>query len=172
MEALPTMRNFLFLRHPLPRRTLVFCHVVTQLALCVAGLVWLARHSPPLSGGAWTTSWPTLALGGGVWLLSLVGVRLLAELLMLPYHLAGLRNADSPGAVMTRAYDRRPAVHDPERRWVNAPVISEEAVGEARVTRPRQSLKTRLHSPTEPGVAGDAREAVAAPGKQRQEPSL
>lgn len=168
------MRNFLFLRRPLPRRTLVFCHVTAQLALFVAGLAWLVRHSPPLTGGDWTTSWPTLVLGGGIWLLGLVGVRLLAELLMLPYHLASLRTGSAPGAVLTRAYDRRPAVHDPERRWVNevSPVDPQEAVGEARVTQPRQPLKSRLRGTTEPGVDLDGHGGVAAPGKQRQEPSL
>ena len=76
------MRNFLLLRRPLPRRTLVFCHVVAQLTLVIAGLAWLAMRSPLLAGGSWAERWPTLVLDTGLWLLALVGLRLLAERLL------------------------------------------------------------------------------------------
>lgn len=139
------MRDFLLLRRPLPRRTLVFCHVVAQLTLVIAGLAWLAMRSPLLADGSWAERWPTLVLGASLWLVALVGLRLLAELLMLPYHLAGLRQGFAPGAMVTRAFDRRPAVHDPDSAWVNEakPVDPDEGViGSPRVTRARQPLKS------------------------------
>ena len=61
------MRNFLLLRRPLPRRTLVFCHVVAQLTLVIAGLAWLAmRTVHGLSGNvpAVTGARESVALGG------------------------------------------------------------------------------------------------------------
>ncbi|WP_163647908.1 hypothetical protein [Modicisalibacter sp. 'Wilcox'] len=138
------MRDFLLLRRPLPRRTLVLCHVTAQLALLVTALGWLALHAPALSRNGWVAGWPSWVMAVSLWLLASVGVRLLAELLMLPHRLS---DPHGPGAVMTRAIDRRPAVHDPEQRWVNAvsPVAPAEAVGEPRVTRREPSLKTRLH---------------------------
>ncbi|MEA3250636.1 MAG: hypothetical protein U9Q35_03510 [Pseudomonadota bacterium] len=167
------MRNFLLLRRPLPRRTLVFCHVVAQLTLVIAGLAWLAMRSPLLAGGSWAERWPTLVLDAGLWLLALVGLRLLAELLMLPYHLAGLRQG--PGAVVTRAFDRRPAIHDPDSAWVSEArpatepaILDEEAVGNVRVVQPRRPFSAR-QALDEEGRA--SRSNKGAP-PSRQEPSL
>jgi len=167
------MRDFLLLRRPLPRRTLVFCHVVAQLTLMVAGLAWLAMRSPLLAGGSWAERWPTLVLGAGLWLLALVGLRLLAELLMLPYHLAGLRQG--PGAMVTRAFDRRPAVHDPDSAWVNeakAVAPDEGVIGSPRVTRARKPLKPAAGDgpPSASHAKGEAGHAATRP--PRQEPSL
>ncbi|MDW5375797.1 hypothetical protein R6258_02580 [Halomonas sp. HP20-15] len=168
------MRDFLLLRRPLPRRTLVFCHVVAQLTLVIAGLAWLAMRSPWLAGGSWAERWPTLVLDAGLWLVALVGLRLLAELLMLPYHLAGLRQG--PGAVVTRAFDRRPAVHDPESAWVNeakAVDPDEGVIGSPRVTRARQPLKPAAAAGDSPTAKRDGNEASHAGTRPpRQEPSL
>ncbi len=170
------MRNLLSLRRPLPRRTLVFCHGVVQLGLLLAGGAWFVRHSPWLTSASWLESWPTLTLGMGVLLLAMVGTRLLAELLMLPHHLAGLRQGFSPGAVMTRSFERRPAVHDPEGTWVSearpAPepaILDEEAVGSARVIRPRRPFSAR-QAPDD--TDGTSRSNDAGEVPSRQEPSL
>nr|WP_223287628.1 hypothetical protein [Halomonas elongata] len=49
------MRQFLFPRHPLPRRTLLFCHAIIQLGLLVAGGLWLAPRTP---GSPTPPGWP------------------------------------------------------------------------------------------------------------------
>lgn len=170
------MRNFFLMRRPLPRRTLVFCHGVIQLGLLLVGGAWLARHTPWLAPVSWMEAWPTLALGGGLLLLTLVGVRLLAELLMLPHHLAGLRQGFAPSAVVTRSFERRPAVHDADGAWVNearpAPepaILDEEAVGNARVIRPRRPFSAR-QAPNDVDKASRSDRDGEAPA--RQEPSL
>ncbi len=101
-----------------------------------------------------------LALGGGALLLAMALVRLFAELWMAPHHMQARRNGLAPGDVMTRAIDRRPAMHDPEQAWIGTakPLDPDEGVvGQARVTQPRQSTTTK-RQPTTPS--------------QRQEPSL
>lgn len=159
------MRSFLLLRRPLPRRTLVFFHLMVQLGLFVGGLIWLARYTPWLSSASWLEAWPTLALGSGVTLLAMVGVRLLTEVLMLPHYLTDQRQGRGHSPV-TRSFERRPAVHDPAGGWVNearpakAAIVDEEAVGSARVIQPRRPLTPRS------GATETARE------RQRQEPSL
>ncbi len=140
----------------------------------IAGLAWLAMHSPLLAGGSWIERWPTLVLGAGLWLLALVGLRLLAELLMLPYHLASLRQG--PGAVMTRSFERRPAVHGADGGWVNeakpAPepaILDEEAVGNARVIQPRRPFSARQAPDEENKASRNDRQGTPP---SRQEPSL
>lgn len=169
------MRTFLLLR-PLPRRTLVFCHGVAQLGLLLGGALWLVRHSPWLAPVSWVQAWPTLALGGGLLLLAMVGLRLLAELLMLPHHLASLRQGFTPGAVVTRSFERRPAVHGADGAWVNearpAPepaILDEEAVGNARVIRPRRPFSAR-QAPDDADKASRSDKDGEAPS--RQEPSF
>ncbi|XKE45613.1 hypothetical protein LG302_00305 [Halomonas organivorans] len=133
------MRQFLFPRQPLPRRTLLICHAAIQIGLLVAGGLRLAPRTPWLTGESWPAAWPDLALGGGILLLAMVGVRLLAELWLLPHHLAPARPGFAPGAVVTRSTERRPAVHDEARAWVDGgrPQASgDEVIGPARVARP------------------------------------
>ncbi|WP_136247144.1 hypothetical protein [Halomonas borealis] len=137
------MRHFLFPRHPLPRRTLLFCHAVLQLGLLIAGGLWLAPRTPWLADVGWAAAWPALALGGGTLLLAMVGVRLLAELWLLPHHLATQRTGFSSGAMVTRSVERRPAIHDPQRSQADGgrEVDAEDTVlSPARVARqtPRQ----------------------------------
>lgn len=167
------MRNFFLLRRPLPRRTVVFCHVVSQLALLLAGGAWFARHSPWLSSITWGDAWPTLALGMGLLLLSLVGVRLLAELMMLPHHLANLRQGFAPSAVMTRSFERRPAVHDADGAWVNEakPVSPDEGIiGSARVARTRRAANASATAEPTLNLQSGANDAQA--DRRRQEPSI
>ncbi|MDR5861049.1 hypothetical protein FZZ93_12635 [Halomonas eurihalina] len=145
------MRQFLFPRQPLPRRTLLFCHAVIQLGLLVAGGLWLAPRTPWLADTTWLAAWPHLALGGGVLLLAMVGVRLIAELWLLPYHLAGLRSGFAPGDVVTRSFDRRPAVHDNERAWTSAArsvSMDDEVIGSARVAQPGSRQRHAGNEPT------------------------
>ncbi|MCK0715159.1 hypothetical protein ACFO0U_09530 [Chromohalobacter sarecensis] len=154
------MRDFILMRRPLPRRTLIFSHCMLQIGLLLIGGAWLWRHSPAASGLPWQASWPMLALGGGALLLAMALVRLFAELWMAPHHMLARREGFAPGDVMTRAIDRRPAMHDPEQAWISTakPLDPDEGVvGQARVTQPRQPA-TAKRQPVTPS--------------QRQEPSL
>ncbi|SHK89064.1 hypothetical protein [Halomonas caseinilytica] len=163
------MRQFFFPRRPLPRRTLLFCHAIIQLGLLVAGGLWLAPRTPWLADTTWLAAWPPLALGAGMLLLAMIGVRLLAELWLLPYHLAGLRNGFAPGDVVTRSFDRRPAVHDAERAWTSSarPVsMDDEVIGSARVARPASTWRQGGDEPTLTPGDGEAEPA------SRHEPRL
>lgn len=167
------MRNFFLLRRPLARHSVVFCHVVAQLALLLAGGTWFARHSPLLSPVTWGDAWPTLTLAMSLLLLSLVGVRLLAELMMLPHHLANLRQGFAPSAVMTRSFERRPAVHDANGAWVNEvkPVSPDEGIiGNARVTRPRRAANASTSAEPTLDLQNGANDTQA--DWRRQEPSI
>ncbi|MDR5866931.1 hypothetical protein [Halomonas koreensis] len=144
------MRSFLLPRHPLPRRTLLVCHAVIQLGLLGGGASWLAPRTPWLSDTGWSNAWPALALGAGLTLLAMVGARLLAELWLLPHHLAAQRTGFAAGAVVTRSVERRPAVHDRQR---------------ARVAGGREV-------DAEDAVIGPARVAPQAPPRRQDEPSL
>ncbi|PSJ22560.1 hypothetical protein CVH10_05580 [Halomonas sp. ND22Bw] len=157
------MRHFLFPRHPLPRRTLLFCHAVLQLGLLAAGGLWLAPHTPWLAETDWLSAWPELALGGGATLLAMVALRLLAELWLLPHHLAAQRTGFSAGAVVTRSIERRPAVHDRDQARVagGREVDAEDAVlSPARVTR--QAPPPRRHDEPSLDLAGGHAEPAPA----------
>ncbi|OBX35184.1 hypothetical protein A8U91_04255 [Halomonas elongata] len=109
-----------------------------------------ATH-PWLADTTWLAAWPRLALGGGVLLLAMVGVRLIAELWLLPYHLAGLRPGFAPGDVVTRSFDRRPAVHDSERAWTSSArsvSMDDEVIGSARVSQPASRQRHAGNEPT------------------------
>ncbi|MFC3285691.1 hypothetical protein [Litchfieldella rifensis] len=145
------MRQFLFPRRPLPRRTLLFCHLVIQVGLLVAGGGWLASRTPWLSSQDWASAWPELVLGGSLLLLAIVATRLLAELWLLPHHLAEQRPGFAPSAVVTRSFDRRPAIHDEGHAWTSAArsVDAEDTVlGSARVSQPAPSRRRGLDEPT------------------------
>ncbi|GGX84595.1 hypothetical protein GCM10007160_09810 [Litchfieldella qijiaojingensis] len=165
------MRQFLFPRHPLSRRTLIFTHLVIQLSLLVAGIAWLAPRTPWLAETSWAGAWPELVLGGGTLLLAMAGARLLAELWLLPYHLANLRAGFAPGAVITRSFDRRPAVHDANDSWTSASRrhdAEDTVLGTARVTQPATpKRRQRQDEPTLDLAAG----AVSEP-PSRHEPRL
>ncbi|TDX28698.1 hypothetical protein DFO67_10981 [Modicisalibacter xianhensis] len=173
------MRNFFLLRRPLPRRTVVFCHLVAQVALFLNGVLWLVSQTPWLAETRWQAAWPSLALGGGLLLLAMIGLRLLADLFMLPHYIAGtLRQGIVPGAIMTRSFDRRPGVHDPQESWVNdtrptgqAAIIDEEAVGNARVIKPRRPFSRRRADDGEQRSSRDDTDSEAAVAS-RQEPRL
>lgn len=164
------MRQFLFPRRPLPRRTLLFCHLVIQLGLAIAGGGWLASRTPWLSSQSWTSAWPELVLGGSLMLLAMVGARLLAELWLLPHHLAEQRPGFAPSAVMTRSFDRRPAVHDEGNAWTSAArsVDAEDTVlGSARVSQPAPSRRRSVDEPTLDFATSGIPEPLS-----RQEPRL
>lgn len=142
------MRQFLFPRRPLARTTLLTCHLLLQFGLLAGAALWLAPRTPWLAPVDWASAWPMLALAGGTWLLAAVALRLLAELWLLPYHLGAQRPGFAPGAVVTRSWERRPAVHDSEAAWTSAassvaPEEEESVLGHARVLRPAERHRPR-----------------------------
>lgn len=166
------MRQFLFPRAPLSRTTLLFCHATLQLGLLLGAIAWLAPHVPALSGSNWAEAWPTLALGSGVTLLAMVAVRLLVELWLLPHYLGSLRGGFAPSAVVTRSYERRPAVHDSQDAWTSQARevhVEDGVVGSARVTQ-------RRHANNEPtldlAANSGAEPSPSQPTAARQEPRL
>lgn len=165
------MRQFLFPRRPLARSTLLTCHLLLQLGLLIGVALWLAPHTPWVAPVSWASVWPILALGVGSWLLAAIGLRLLAELWLLPYHLANLRPGFTPGAVITRSFERRPAVHDEDDSWTSEarPVDTDTGVvGSARVRRPAERLRPQAahHEPSLDLSDNDAMGA-ASHGEQR-----
>lgn len=137
------MRQFLFPRRPLSRGTLIVCHLLLQLGLTAGAALWLAPRTPWLASLSWAEAWPPLALGGGLWLLAAVALRLVAELCLLPHHLAHMTGN---GPVITRSFERRPAVHDPHASWTSdarALDPDDSTVGTARVRRPAERLRVR-----------------------------
>ena len=137
------MQQFLFPRRPLSRGTLLFCHLLLQLGLAAGAVLWLAPRTPLLAPLGWGEAWPPLALGGGLWLLAAVAMRLVAELLLLPHHLAGSLGT---GPVITRSWERRPAVHDSNAAWTSdarAMDTDDSTVGSARVRRPAERMLAR-----------------------------
>lgn len=155
------MRQFLFPRRPLSRGTLIFCHLLLQLGLAAGAALWLAPRTPWLAPLEWPEAWPPLALGAGLWLLAAVALRLIAELWLLPHHLAGSLGA---GPVITRSFERRPAVHDPHAAWTSdarslAPDDSE--AGTARVRRAAERLR-----PREPSLDLAEPQAESAPDRE------
>lgn len=148
------MRQFLFPRRPLARNTLLACHLVLQLGAFIAALLWLLPRSPWGAPLDWASAWPALALGGATWLLAALSLRLLAELWLLPHHLASLRTGFPPAAMVTRSFERRPAVHAEEDSWTSEARsldIDTGVVGDARVTRPAKRLRPR-HAHQEPSL--------------------
>nr|WP_163501560.1 hypothetical protein [Halomonas socia] len=161
------MRQFLFPRAPLARATLLSCHLLLQIGLLASAALWLAPRTPWLSGADWAEAWPSLALGGGGLLLAMVALRLLVELWLLPHHLGQLRGGFAPSAVVTRSFERRPAVHDSQEAWTSQARemhLEEDSVGEARVARLR---RRGVDEPTL-DLAGDPAPEAAS----RQEPRL
>lgn len=159
------MRQFLFPRRPLSRGTLLFCHLALQLGLLVGAALWLAPRTPWLSPLGWSEAWPALALGGGLWLLAAAALRLLAELWLLPHHLAGHHGG---GSVITRSWERRPAVHDPDAAWTSEarPLDADDsAVGTARVRRPAETLRSRQAN-REPSLDLADHHAEAVPARE------
>lgn len=158
------MRQFLFPRRPLARATVLTCHLLLQLGLLAAALLWLAPQSPWLAAGEATPhAWRPLALGGGLWLLAAVALRLLAELALLPHHLLAQRAGFAPSAVVTRSYERRPAVHDDAHAWTSAArtvADEEDAVGRPRVVRrdaDEPTLDLARPNAPEPAAANEPR---------------
>nr|WP_298414020.1 hypothetical protein [uncultured Halomonas sp.] len=140
------MGTLFSLRHPLPRRTLIFCHSVAQLGWLLGGIAWLFRNSPFMTSATWLDAWPTLVFGAAMILLAMVGTRLIGEFLMLPYHVRHQLQGLLPGSVVTRSFERRPGMYDPADAWVNEvkPVPEDEGVvGDARVLEPRRKLTPR-----------------------------
>ncbi|HSH56485.1 MAG TPA: hypothetical protein VK965_00870 [Halomonas sp.] len=137
------MRQLLFPRRPLSRGTLLTCHLLLQGGLAIGAGLWLAPRTPWLAATTWQESWLSLALGGGLWLLAAMLLRLVAELSLLPHHLAGQLRA---GPVITRSWERRPAVHDPQAAWTSEArplTATDDAVGSPRVTRAAEPLRSR-----------------------------
>lgn len=137
------MRQFLFPRRPLSRGALLFCHLVLQLGLLAGAAMWLMPRTPGFAAIDWSQTWPSLALGAGLWLAAALGLRLVVELCLLPHHL-GARAGFAPGDVVTRSFERRPAVHDSQAAWTSearSVEIEPSVLGNARVTRPAEPLK-------------------------------
>ncbi|MCE8017389.1 hypothetical protein HOP62_15025 [Halomonas sp. MCCC 1A17488] len=137
------MRQFLFPRRPLSRGVLLFLHLFLQLGLLCAATLWLLPRTPWQAAIGWEQAWPDLAFGAGLWLAAAIVLRLLIELCLLPHHLTS-RTGFAPGDVVTRSFERRPAVHDRQAAWTSEarPVETEPSVlGNARVTRPAEPLK-------------------------------
>lgn len=137
------MRQLLFPRRPLSRGTLLACHLLLQGGLALGAGLWLAPRTPWLAATTWQEGWPVLAMGAGLWLLAAMLLRLVAELSLLPHHLAGQLRA---GPVITRSWERRPAVHDPQSAWTSEArplTATDDAVGSPRVTRPAEPLRSR-----------------------------
>ncbi|MEQ6917930.1 hypothetical protein [Halomonas aquatica] len=146
------MRQFLFPRRPLARATVLNCHLLLQLGLLGATALWLVPRLSWLRPSVEANSaWPTLAMAGGLWLLAAVTLRLLAELCLLPHHIKAQRPGFAPGAVVTRSWERRPAVHDNEAAWTSearhVDAEEESALGSPRVVRPAE----RYRPPNYPG---------------------
>lgn len=162
------MRQFLFPRAPLARTTLLSCHLLLQLGLVAGGALWLAPQTPWLSGTGWAAAWPQLAMGGGGLVLAMVALRLLVELWLLPQHLGQLRGGFAPSAVVTRSFERRPAVHDDQEAWTSQAreiQVEDGVVGSARVARARR------RGVDEPTLDLAASSAAPEPST-RQEPHL
>ncbi|TFH85036.1 hypothetical protein EQG41_19380 [Billgrantia azerbaijanica] len=163
------MHQFLFPCRPLSRRTLLTSHLLLQLGLLGATLLWLVSRTPWLAATDWPRAWPALVLGGGAWLLAAVALRLLAELWLLPHHLAKRTNAS---AVVTRSFERRPAVHDTETAWTSQayhPEVDDSVLGRARVTRPAEPPKPQRRT-SEPTLDLTGNHPAEAPS--RREPRL
>ncbi|EPC00898.1 hypothetical protein L861_05715 [Litchfieldella anticariensis FP35 = DSM 16096] len=153
------MRQFLFPRRPLSRRTLIFSHLVIQLGLLMTGVAWLAPRTPWLAETAWSQAWPELILGISILLLAMVGARLLAELWLLPHFLVNQRAGFAPGEVITRSFDRRPAVHDTNDSWTGAARrhdVEDTVLGAARVTQPAASARRQRQSEPTLDMAANA----------------
>ncbi|WP_027960566.1 hypothetical protein [Halomonas halodenitrificans] len=161
------MRQLLFPRRPLARGTLLSCHLLLQVGLALVAALWIAPHTPWLTATTWQDSWPSLALCGGLWLLGAILLRLMVELWLLPHHLANQLRAEP---VITRSWERRPAVHDPQAAWTSKarPLSADDdAVGSPRVMRPAEPLRSRSNREPSPGSA-DASQDAPPP----QEPRL
>ncbi|WP_043531019.1 hypothetical protein [Litchfieldella xinjiangensis] len=139
------MRQFLFPRRPLSRRTLLSCHLMLQITLLVVAVAWLAPRTPWLADTTWAEAWPPLVLGIAVTLLGMAGLRLVVELALLPHYLAAQRDGFAPSAVITRSFDRRPAVHDTQDSWISGQRREDDdaVLGEARVTQPATPMMRR-----------------------------
>jgi hypothetical protein len=162
------MRQFLFPRRPLSRGTLLASHLLLQLGLLSGAALWLAPRTPWLAATDWASAWPALALGSSSWLLAAVALRLLVELWLLPHHLAA-RPGFAPGAVVTRSFERRPAVHAEEAAWTSEArrvEVEDSVLGSARVKRPAEPLKPQrtVSEPTLDLAAG----GVAEPPSSRE----
>lgn len=137
------MRQFLFPRRPMSRGVLLFSHLVLQLGLLMYASLWLMPRTPWLAAVDWSHAWPSLTLGTGLWLAAALALRLIVELCLLPHHLEA-RKGFAPGDVVTRSFERRPAVHDAHSAWTSEarPLETEPSVlGDARVTRPAAPLR-------------------------------
>ncbi|APE30938.1 hypothetical protein BOX17_08205 [Halomonas aestuarii] len=163
------MRQFLFPRRPLARATILTCHLLLQLGLLAGAALWLVPRLPWLMPSVEASNaWPPLALGGGLWLLAALALRLLTEVCLLPHHLKAQRPGFAPGAVVTRSWERRPAVHDDEAAWTRGGrhVDAEESVlGSPRVVRPAERCRpARPLEPTQdPASGAQVESAWAAP---------
>lgn len=137
------MRQFLFPSRPMSRGFLLFLHLLLQMGLLVTAALWLLPRTPWFAANDWYLVWPELAAGAGLWLAAAFTLRLLVELSLLPYHL-DTRAGFAPGDVVTRSFERRPAVHDSQAAWTSearSVEIEPSVLGSARVTRPAEPLK-------------------------------
>lgn len=166
------MRQFFYPSAPLSRGTLLFCHAVLQLGVLVAGLWWLIPRTPWMTAASWADAWPPLVIGLGIMLLVMVALRLVAELWLLPHHLANQRAGFSASAVVTRSFERRPAVHDNEQAWTSQGQVmnDDSAAGTARVKRRAETLAQRRQR--EPELNVDASNTGNDNDPGRREPSL
>ncbi|MCC5881397.1 MAG: hypothetical protein JJU25_01995 [Halomonas sp.] len=137
------MRQLQHCHHPIAHRVLVCLHLLVQLGLLGAAALWLVPRTPWLAAVEWSQAWPSLALGTGLWLAAALGLRLVIELCQQAVQRKE-RKGFAPHEMVTRSFERRPAVHDAQAAWTSearAIEIEPSVLGSARVTRPAEPLK-------------------------------
>lgn len=137
------MRQLQLSQRPALRGVLMISHLFLQLGLLGAAMLWLLPRTPWLAAIEWSHAWPRLALGVGLWLTAALSLRLFVAL-CLHSRQQKKRKGFAPSDVVTRSFERRPAVHDSEAAWTSeARAIETEpsVIGSARVTRPAEPLK-------------------------------
>lgn len=118
-------------------------HLALQLGLLAAAW-WVLPRTPWLNGNDWAAAWPMISLAMAVWLALAMCLYALAELCLSSRDRPERRTGFTPEEMITRSFERRPAVHSEDDAWTSAAreVETEPSVlGEARVMRPAKPLR-------------------------------
>ncbi|MBA2779811.1 hypothetical protein [Billgrantia kenyensis] len=137
------MRHSPFPQRPLFHGLLLLTHLLLQLSLMASAVLWLLPRSSWLATMQWNEAWPLLALGSGLWLAAVLSLHLLLSLCLRSRQRA-THKGFAPSDVVTRSFERRPAVHDSDSAWTSearAIEIEPSIVGSARVTRPAEPFR-------------------------------
>ncbi|WP_444678953.1 hypothetical protein [Halomonas sp. E19] len=124
-------------------------HLALQLGLLAAAASWGLPRSPWLGGSGWATAWPSAALSLAVWLALAMCLYALVEFCLSPRERPEQRAGFTPEEMITRSFERRPAVHSEEDAWTSTAreVETEPSVlGKARVMRPAKPLRPQNSS--------------------------